>query len=288
VALKEHQLAACLIRADAMLSGGTMKKLFLSTVALLGLAGVASAADLPARSAPVAYAPAFTWTGFYFGAHGGYMWSDTDVRLAHVDGFFLPTDIDNGVFPRSIEVDRDAGFGGVQAGYNLQSGMYVFGIEADIAWFGSQDGTRLNVIDPAPLPSPFAGALVTTTYRSDLETLGTVRARAGVAFDRTLLFVTAGLAGGEVENSFGIAIPRIAYNTTWSSRDTEWGWAVGGGIEYALTDNIMLKADYLYYDLGDRTIRARDDVTPGFAGEIIDYKFKNSGNLVRGGVNFRF
>jgi outer membrane immunogenic protein len=264
-----------------------MKKLFLSTVALLGLVGAAAAADLPARAAPPAYAavPAFTWTGFYFGAHGGYMWSDTDVKLTHVEGVLLPYDVGNGVFPRSHKLDRDAGFGGVQAGYNFQSGMFVFGVEADIAWFGDQNRTEFNVIDPTPYP-PFAGAFIGSTYHSELETLGTVRARFGVTYDRALFFVSGGFAGGEVENSYRLTIPMLPYNTTWSNSDTEWGWAVGGGVEYALTNNISLKADYLYYDLGDRTIRVRDGVT--FAGETMDYKFDNSGNLVRGGVNFRF
>ncbi len=273
-----------------MLPGGDMKKLFLSTVAFVALAGAAAAADLPARSAPVAFAPvpAFTWTGFYFGAHGGYMWSDTDVKLAGVGGLFLPTDIQNGVFPRSISVDRDAALGGIQAGYNVQSGMFVFGVEADISWFGNQNRKEFTIIDPAPPPWPFSGLLTSSTYHSELDWLGTVRARAGVAFDRALVYATGGLAGGEVENSFGIGIPAIRYNTTWSSRDTEWGWAVGGGVEYALTNHVSLKGEYLYYDLGDRTIRARDGVTPGFGSEFINYEFKNSGNLVRGGVNFRF
>lgn len=267
-----------------------MKSLLLSAVFLAALAGVGAAADLPKRAAPIAssFGPSFTWGGFYVGAHAGYMWSDAEAKLADVGGFFLPTDIQNGVFPRSIRLDGDAALGGVQAGYNHQFGMIVVGVEADISRFGGQDATRLSVIDPALPPWPFAGALTNSSYRSDIETLGTLRARVGVALDRTLLYVTGGLAGGEVENSFGIGIPVIGYDSTWSSRDTEWGWTIGGGVEYALTHQISLKAEYLYYDLGDRTIHATDSMTPGFGSEFIDYTFKNAGNLVRGGVNFRF
>src|SRR3712207_5967040 len=109
-----------------------MKKLFLSTVALIGLAGAAAAADLPARAAPPAYAPvpAFTWTGFYFGVHAGYLWSDTDVKLTGVGGDVLPYDVEFETLPRSISVEQDGVLGGGQAGYNMQFGMFVAGVEA--------------------------------------------------------------------------------------------------------------------------------------------------------------
>ena len=267
-----------------------MKKLFLSAALAIGCAGAAAAADLPGRVAPPAFAPApaFNWSGFYVGAHGGYMWSDAEVKLVDVGGMFLPTDIQNGVFLRTHDLDRDAVLGGVQAGYNFQSGMFVLGVEADISWFGNQNRKEFTIIDPAAPPWPFAGLLTSSTYHSELEALGTVRARVGIALDRTLVYVTGGLAGGEVENSFGIGIPAFAYNKSWSKSDTEWGWAVGGGVEYALTNHISLKGEYLYYDLGDRTIHATDSVTPGFGAEFIKYEYNNSGNLVRGGLNFKF
>jgi outer membrane immunogenic protein len=267
-----------------------MKGLFPAAVAVMVVASNAFAADLPRRAAPsaplVAAAPAFTWTGFYVGAHAGYMWSDAEAKLVDVGGLLLPGDVRNGVFPRSIGVDRDAFIGGAQAGYNVQFGMFVAGVEADISWADDQDSTVFSVIDPAPPPSPFAGALVNSTFHSELEWLATFRVRGGVTFERALIYVTGGVAAGEVSNSFGIAIPRLPYASTWSQNDTEWGGVVGAGIEYALTNNISLKAEYLYYNLGDRTIHATDPTN--FGPEFIDYKFKNDGNIVRGGLNFRF
>ena len=61
-----------------------MKKIFLSSVALLGMAVAAQAADLPRRTmAPAPYVaavPVFTWTGFYVGVNAGYGWSDNGQR----------------------------------------------------------------------------------------------------------------------------------------------------------------------------------------------------------------
>ncbi|HEV2603258.1 MAG TPA: porin family protein, partial [Microvirga sp.] len=65
-----------------------MKKLLLSSVALIGFASVAVAADLPARTmapAPLpVVAPVFTWTGFYAGVHGGYIGHDSSGTLVAV------------------------------------------------------------------------------------------------------------------------------------------------------------------------------------------------------------
>ena len=266
-----------------------MKRLSLVVAAVAAVASAASAADLPSRAAAVAPSfavPAFTWTGFYAGANAGYTWSDADAKMVNVGGNLLPVDVRNGVFPTKIGIDRDAFIGGVQAGYNMQFGMFVAGAEADISWASSQDSTRFSMIDPAPPPWPFSGALTNSTFGTELEWLATFRLRGGVAVDRALFFVTAGLAGGEVTNSFGIGLPVIAYNKTWTRSDTEWGAVVGAGMEYALTNNISLKAEYLYYNLGNSTIHASDPAV--FGPEFIDYKFKNDGNIVRGGVNVRF
>ncbi len=213
-----------------------MKKILLSSVALLAFAGAASAADLPSRRAPapiVAAVPVFTWTGFYVGVNAGYGWNDgSDVTFA-----------DGTVF-RTVGND-DGGFvGGAQLGYNYQIGSFVVGLEGDIQYadFG---GNRYDF-----------GALGIFEDDSD-DWFGTVRARAGVAFDRALVYATGGFAFA----------------------DDRAGWTLGGGLEYAFTNNLTGKIEGLYVNLEDQ------DYT--FNGTTFSTEEQEFG-VVRAGLNYKF
>src|SRR5215213_228038 len=170
-------------------------------------AAAASAADLPSQApppAPIITAPIFTWTGFYAGVNAGWGWRDNDRQTAVLGGavpgtLFFP---DNG----------DGGFtGGGQIGYNYQIGSFVIGLETDIQWADTDQDENVAFI-PAGVP----GTFVPGTFNNDLsDWFGTVRARAGVAFDRVLIYATGGLA----------------------YTDDNTGWVVGGGVEWALPVN---------------------------------------------------
>jgi outer membrane immunogenic protein len=272
-----------------------MKKLLLSTVAVMSLASAAAAADLPARSTLPAFSPvsSFTWTGFYIGAHAGYLWNDSDAKVVAVDGLALPMDVELDTIPRKLSVEQDGVMGGIQTGYNMQIGMFVVGVEADVSWTDVKGDETYSALDRFLFVGQ--GIMTNTVVESELEWLATFRGRAGVAIDRALFFVTGGAAVGEVNNSFSINIPDAPawvggpyFSPNWNMGDTEWGWTVGAGIEYAIANNISVKAEYLYYDLGDHRIHGTDRAKPAFALESIDYKFKNNGNIARAGVNLRF
>lgn len=218
-----------------------MKKILLSSVALLGLTAGAMAADLPSRRAPapiVAAAPIFTWTGFYVGVNAGVGFNNGD------DDIVFGTDT---IFADS---DDDASFvGGAQVGYNYQMGSFVVGVEGDLQWadFGSTtyDFTGIGT-----------GGLYTT---DSSDWFGTVRGRVGVAFDRALIYATGG----------------------WAFTDNRNGWVVGGGLEYAFTNNLSAKLEGLYVNLDS------DDFTvPGVVGTFStgDTDF----GVVRAGLNYRF
>ncbi|WP_343234574.1 outer membrane protein [Microvirga splendida] len=172
-------------------------------------AAAASAADLPAREAPppppiIAAAPIFTWTGFYGGLNAGWGWRGDDEETVVLGGA-TPGTL---VFPDS----GDGGFtGGGQIGYNYQIGSFVIGLETDIQWADTGDAEDVRFF-PAGAP----GTFVPGEFNNDLsDWFGTVRARAGVAFDRVLIYATGGLA---------------------YSDDTT-GWVAGGGVEWALPVN---------------------------------------------------
>ena len=171
----------------------------------------ASAADLPVRAAPPPYiapVPIFTWTGFYAGVNAGWGWRDDDqepVFLAPGPG--IPAGLAGTL---NFGNGDDGGFtGGGQIGYNFQTGSFVWGVEADIQWADTGDDK-----DAVFIAGPgFAGTFVPGTFESNSpEWWGSVRARAGVAFDRVLVYATGGLAYTE-DNA---------------------GWTVGGGVEWAL------------------------------------------------------
>jgi outer membrane immunogenic protein len=211
-----------------------MKKILLSSVALLGLATGAMAADLPSRAAPapmIAAVPVFTWTGFYVGVNAGYGWNANDSITV------------GGV---TFDLDDEGGFvGGAQAGYNYQIGSFVVGLEGDIQYadFGGDD--RFDFDGDGILDDDF----------NTSDWFGTVRARAGVAFDRALIYATGGFA--------------FADNAT--------GWTVGGGLEYAFTNNLSAKIEGLYVNLD------QDDNFPG-----LDLDNDAEFGVVRAGLNFRF
>ena len=143
------------------------------------------------------------------------------------------------------------------------TGCYV-GAHVGYAWGTSKQeyaGTRAGVPDPF-LPVGFD---LTGNYNTNevvgggqggrdvfgdsvkTEYFGTVRARVGVAFDRFLPYVTGGWAYGNVKTS----IPGLAFS---SDRTHTGGWAVGAGVEYAFTNNLIGGVEYLYVDLGEKNI----------------------------------
>ena len=253
-------------------------------------AGAAMAADLPMRSPPPAPfypAPIFTWTGFYIGANAGASFDNRAGSLTPTG--FVAAGLVN-ASPNSFRGGSDdVGFvGGGQIGYNVQNGMFVYGLEADADFFGGQSGSSTTTANLDVYTAP--GSTRTITRRSGDGFLGTVRGRLGVAaFDRTLLYVTGGLAYGNYGTSYarvrytnGVTGAVVDFNSA-DNHDVRVGYALGAGVEYALTQQISAKAEYLYTNLGSRRYALTNP-----SGASLTAHTDGSAQIARVGINYKF
>jgi outer membrane immunogenic protein len=271
----------------------------LAALAILGVSS-ASAADLP-RAMPVkapVMAPVYNWSGFYVGAHVGYGW-DPATAVVTPAGLLAALGLDNqgATPPFSLRVAPDGWNGGIQFGYNWQVGTWVFGLEADASFTNMKEtasGGFLLDTDDAPAPAGGDDVIVTGVARlsQKIDAFGTVRGRVGYAANTLLLYVTGGLAWSHVETTLSIgniglsgggAINFTPAQFTYSASDkrTEWGYAIGGGAEWAFAPNWSLRGEYLF--LGFPNGGSNLSI-PGAASTSSDIQM----HVARLAVNFKF
>jgi len=207
----------------------------MSRIALGAAALIAAGSTVSAQAADLSYGSRgpytvnqplnmYSWAGPYLGGNIGWAWGSVDNNLTKPSGFV----------------------GGAQAGYNWQTGPWVFGVEGDIQATGASD-----TFAPWKFSNPW---------------FGTVRGRAGYAFNNILFYGTAGLAFGELRGeTFGL-----------SETHTNAGWTAGLGTEFGLAPNWSAKVEYLYVDLNDSNFT--------ITGVQNGYRF----GLLRAGVNYHF
>jgi outer membrane immunogenic protein len=238
----------------------------ISSLALL-IGTPALAADLPVKAPPLAQAPVYSWTGFYVGAQAGYGFSDNRSSFS---GF------DAGDTPPPQSPNGNGFVGGGEVGYNFQFGSLVGGFEADLS-YAHIHGTATGV-------SAFG---VVQPVEQDINWLGTIRARLGaVPADRLLLFVSGGAAFGGIGLSSGLnpgvncAVTSCGSGTISA---TNSGWTVGGGMEYAWSNQLSLKAEYLFVDLGSASLTY--PITLAVSQSTTTSEFRT--NIIRFGVNYK-
>lgn len=203
------------------------------------------------------------WSGFYAGLNAGYGVAGNPTSYAN--STFVTTE----TFPMT-----PAGvLGGIQFGYNWQWAQWVIGFETDLQFANQKDNAcMLRCI----------GAIATAEIDQKLSWFGTTRGRFGWSTGSTLLYGTAGLAYGRIENRltrFDGANPVETYNFS----HTKTGWAAGLGFETALAGGWSAKAEYLRVDLGSISDTY---MHVGVVPENLVSSVRN--NVFRAGVNYRF
>jgi outer membrane immunogenic protein len=247
-----------------------MRKLFYTTAALsvlLPTLMAANAAEVPPVARPVAppvyLPPPFTWTGFYIGPNLGGAWSQaklTDTLL----GLNLSNINDKGAF-----------IAGGQLGYNYQFGNFVLGIEVDFDAVATTNSPGTGVVGPA-----FGTIQVTSNDRW----ITTVAGRFGVTNDTWLFY---GKAGGGWVGSDDLTITNTVTgaSVTGLTNNTNSGWLVGGGIEWAFAPNWSVKIEYDYLGLNSRTFTVP---AGGFLAGDTFTTGKPSVQMVKVGANYLF
>lgn len=242
--------------------------LFAGTASVL-MIGAAQAADI---IEPTYY----DWTGGYIGLQGGYAWGendvspDVDVLQPALLGLFDTDDKPIVLDPsQDGQIGMDGFVGGAHAGYNWQADSIVFGLEGDIEYADLSGKTDIFVFGDDLEPSGEA--------EQSIDWLGSLRLRLGYAMDRALIYATGGLAVGGVDME--VSFDELGSE---SESETAWGWTVGGGFEYAFTDELSGRIEYRYTDLGDTEASVDAD---GISG---DFEFENTFHAVRAGLSWHF
>ena len=157
--------------------------------------------------------------------------------------------------------------GGAHAGYNFQFGTFVVGIEGDVDFSGAEGDNDFR-----------ANGDVTTVGNLSLDVnwQASLRARAGVAVDRFLIYGTGGVAFADADLDFEGTVDDVAFDS--SDGQSFVGWTIGLGAEYAFTDNLLGRLEVRYTDFGDQdfdldgtTVNVDWTQTAVMAG--ISYKF---------------
>jgi outer membrane immunogenic protein len=197
---------------------------FLGVIGVASLvAGPAFAADLPVKAPPMV-APAFSWTGLYFGGNLGWAWSHstwcTDATAANCTT--APVDV--------VDQKGNNFLGGAQVGGRYQFNNFVIGVE------GMFDGMNLGTTSPGVVP----GATRSTTFNNLYSATG----QLGFTWNQALIYGKGGWAGTEVEFSANNTLPG-GFNLNATKRVD--GWTAGGGIEYMMSQYVSVGVEYDYY-----------------------------------------
>lgn len=262
-----------------------MKK-FLALIPVLAFATPSFAADAVVDYVPEPAAAAYNWSGFYIGVNGGYGGGDFEHPF-RVDG---ETETDGGaefitrILDGSLDFTAGGFVGGAQAGYNFQHGAFVFGVEADIQASSMKGEVSGNLTIPAGVLGGNPEINGDAEIGTELDYFGTVRARLGyVPVERLLVYATGGFAYGRTESYINVSANGGSI-VDESIKNDRMGWTVGGGAEYAFTNNWSIKSEYLYTDLGSEEILG-GDITESISGSLdSDVAF----HTVRVGLNYKF
>jgi outer membrane immunogenic protein len=249
---------------------------------LLASTALTTSAMLASTAALAQSGTVYNWTGWYGGLNVGGSWADVSQSVV------IP-----GVLTSSGS-SRDGGaIFGFQVGYNWHlAPQWVVGFEGDLSYLSGKRTDAFSVtVDPAGNSEDIVG-----TQHTKLRWLSTIRGRLGFAWDRSLFYATGGLAIGHVNSSVN-ANARESDGEAGATAffgnhaSTRVGWTVGGGWQYAVTNTMSVKIEYLHFDLGNVGYNVVGVITGLNGNDGVPLSWPAtasfSGDIVRIGVNLK-
>ncbi|WP_208440851.1 outer membrane protein [Bartonella raoultii] len=244
---------------------------------------VLQAADvtIPEQPVPIITAPQFSWTGFYLGGQIGNFSSKIKASYLNDEnaGQWSPLGKE--------DLPKLSGFiGGIYAGYNIDiENGFTIGIDTDLMWFNKKDTKDHHLPQEGHTEGSSSKSKVITVGTSDEEdhsatsdevvhhTLkqkwaGATRVRFGFSFDRLMPYVAGGVAYTQLNNIISNKSNTENKsgnldNLVYDEKKSMIGYTLGGGVDFAMTDNILLRAEYRYSDFGKKKF-VQDKVEMGY------------------------
>ena len=267
------------------------RRILVASVGAVAFAGTAFAAEPAPPPVYLPPVPIFTWTGIYVGGQIGYAWGQNNVNFGDNFGDYS-----------SFSYTTSGVIGGAHVGFNLQLNQFgpqwdqfVVGLEGDVDGTSQSKSYTRFVSEGGFFPG-------TANFNVNHNVEGSIRGRIGYAWDRVLIYGTGGVAfGGFNGNACGnfpggtffpggraAPIAFGGFGGCTSASTTRVGWTVGGGLEYAVTNNWSIRAEYRYSDFGHGTVFANgfDNPILGAAGAFVNRHFTE--NRVQVGFSYKF
>jgi outer membrane immunogenic protein len=233
-------------------SGSTATAIGIGTTSLLA-AAVGGAAPAEAQ----ATGPG-NWTGMYLGFTGGFAALSTQMNdTAVASGLgYAAWGTSQGT---NAKLGAKGAMAGLHAGYNLQAGKIVYGVEADISWANVKASGTGRVNNASNYGYSYGGG--TSNFSSKVDALATVKARLGYDLNgSTMVFVTGGFATANVKNSWSSDALSSSFGPTVAASSSSSGWksgyVLGGGFDQKISGNLLLKAEIDWVKLGSRNLGA--------------------------------
>jgi outer membrane immunogenic protein len=267
-----------------------MRRIFTLLLIFTGLTRglhTATAADMgvPAKAPPPE--PALSWTGFYIGANGGAGWGTSESQ-ADVGTFVNQlVALNGGTSPGLVlsipgpQVNYNGFLGGVDVGYNWQSGIFLVG------WEGDFDGSSIE-------GNTACVAVFNCSVKHNW--VADITGRLGlVATDRALIYIKGGAAWADsqynIGNSITVGTPPVTTAASASASGTLFGGLLGLGVGYLITPNLSAKIEYDHIEFQNQTFNFGISTTPPVTGVVIPplhVSIHDSMNLVKVGVDYKF